>query len=93
MAFTLSTFHLSLAGLLRTVLTRIAAPPSPMTTTCSFVLASIPTHVANTQRSFKDNFFWDLRLLKGLAITCSPISRTALALNLVQNYSDHFGNS
>ena len=38
MAFTASTFHLSLAGLVRTVLTRIAAPPSPMTTTCFFFL-------------------------------------------------------
>ena len=50
-----------------------------------FFLASIPTHVANTQRSFKDNFFWDLRHLKGLAITCSPISRTALAPFLPYN--------
>ena len=82
MAFTASTFHLSHAGLLRTVLTRIAAPASPMTTTRSFVSASVPTHVGNTQRSFKDNFFWDLRLLKGLAITCSTISKTALPLFL-----------
>ena len=81
MAFTGSTFRRSLAGLLRTVLTRIAAS-SPMTTICSFVLVSMSTPVAKTQRYSKDNLFWDLRPLNGLAITCWPVFRMALVLLL-----------
>ena len=82
MAVTAPTFHMSPVGLLRTVLTRIAVLTSPMTTTCSFVLGQYQPMSRTPIFPSMSTSSGIVRARSGQANTCSPISRTAVALFL-----------